>query len=116
MPGIVIGVETDQVAMQNTQEKLIANRENAIDLATRERSVQEETNLDVVLAVANLLTQHLREQHEMVIVDPNQISILDFLSDGFGEKPVGFLVGFPGRLVEGDFTGVVVEQRPEDGI
>lgn len=95
--------------MQNSQKELIANRENAIDLATRERSVQEETNLDVLLAVADLFAQHLREQHEMVVVDPDQISILDFLGDGFGEESVGFLVGLPGPLVEGDFTGVVVE-------
>lgn len=116
MPGIVIGVEADQVTMQNAQEKLIANGENAIDLATRERSVQEEPDLDVLLAVTDLLTQHLREQHKMVVVDPNQISILDFLGDGFGEQSVGFLVSLPSRLIEGNFTGVVVEQRPENGI
>jgi hypothetical protein len=95
--------------MQNSQKKLIANGENAIDLATREGSVQEETNLDVLLAVANLFAQHLRKQHEVIVVDPNQIPILYFLGDGFGEKPVGFLVGLPCRLVEGNFTGVVVE-------
>ena len=71
MPGVVIGVETNQVAMQDSQEQLIANGENAVDLAAREGSVQEETNLDVLLAVANLLAQHLREQHKMVIVHPD---------------------------------------------
>lgn len=71
MPGVVIGVETNQVAMQDSQEQLIANGENAVDLATREGSVQEETNLDVLLAVANLLAQHLWEQHKMVIVHPD---------------------------------------------
>lgn len=96
MAGIVIGVETNQVAMQNSQEKLIANGENAIDLATREGSVKEEANLDVLLAVADLFTQHFREQHEMVVVDPDQIPILDFFGDGLGEKPIGFLVGLPG--------------------
>lgn len=109
MPGVVISVETNQVAMQNSEKKLIANRENAIDLATREGSVQEETNFDVLLAVANLFAQHLREQHEVVIMDPNQVSILYFLGDGFGEEPVGFLVCLPCRLIEGNFTGVVVE-------
>lgn len=109
MPGVVIGVETNQVAMQNSQEQLIANGENAVDFATREGSVQEETNLDVLLAVANLLAQHLGEQHKMVIVHPDQVSILDFFGDSFREKPVRFLVGLPGLLVEGDFTGVVVE-------
>lgn len=109
MPGVVIGVEANQVAMQNSQEELIANGENAIDLATREGSVQEETNLDVLLGFTDLFAQHLREQHEVVVVDPDQIPILYFLGDGFGEKPVGFLVGLPCRFVEGNFTGVVVE-------
>lgn len=47
---------------------------------------------------------------------PNQVAILDFLGDGLGEQAIGFLVGLPGGLVESDLTGVVVEQRPEDGV
>jgi len=40
---------------------------------------------------------------------PNQVAILDFLGDRLGEQAIRFLVGFPGGLIEGDLTGVVVE-------
>lgn len=85
MPGVVISVETNQVTMQNSQQKLIANGQNAVDLTTGERSVQEETNLDVLLAITDLFPQHLWKQHEMVVVDPDQISVHDFFGDGFGK-------------------------------
>lgn len=52
----------------------------------------------------------------MIVVDPNQIAILNVLDNGLGKKAVDFLVSDPGGFVKGDFTGVVVEQRPEDGI
>lgn len=109
MPGVVISVETNQVAMQDTQQKLIANGENAVDLTAGERSMQEEPNFDVLFAITNLFSQHLRKQHEVVVVDPDQISILDFFRNGFGKESVGLLVSLPGRLVERDFTRVVVE-------
>lgn len=52
----------------------------------------------------------------MVVVNPNQVAILHFLRDSLCKKTVGFLVGFPGGLVEGDLAGVVMEQGPEDGV
>ena len=85
MASVVVSVEPNQVAMQHTQEEFIAHRQNAIDLATGERGMQEEADLDVLLAVTNLLAQHLRQKHEVVIVDPDQIAILDLLRNGFGE-------------------------------
>lgn len=44
---------------------------------------------------------------------PDQISILDFFGNSLGEQAVGFFVGAPCGLVEGDLTGVVVEERPK---
>lgn len=78
--------------------------------------MQEESDLDILLAITDLLAQHLRQQHEMVIMHPDQIAILDFLRDGLCEKAICLLVSFPGRFVEGDFAGVVVEQRPENRV
>lgn len=79
MAGVVVSVEPNQIAMQHTQEELVANRQDTIDLTAGERSVQEEPDLDVLLAVADLLAQHLRQQHEVVVMHPDQIAILDFL-------------------------------------
>jgi hypothetical protein len=78
--------------------------------------VEEETNLDVLFRVANLLTKHLGEQHQMIIMNPDQISVLNILDDGFCKKAVDFLVCCPGRLVEGNLTGVIMEKRPEDRV
>lgn len=52
----------------------------------------------------------------MVIVDPDQIAILNILDDGLGEEAVDLLVCGPSRLVEGNLTGVIMEEGPEDGV
>lgn len=116
MSGVVVGVEPDEVAMQHTEKELIADGKNAVDLTARERRVQEEADLHILSARANLLAEHLRQQHQVVVVDPDEVSVLYLLGDGLGEETVRFLVGFPGGLVERDLAGVVVKERPQDGI
>ena len=114
MPSVIIGVESDQVTVQYTVEDLVTNRQDSVDLATGEGSVEEETELDVALRVADLFAQHSGQKHEMVVVDPDQIVILHIFCDLFREQTVGLLVGIPSGFVEGDLTGVVVEEGPED--
>ena len=58
VPSIIIGVESDQVTVQNTVENLVTDRQNSVDLATGEGSVEEETELDVALGVADLFAEH----------------------------------------------------------
>lgn len=50
----------------------------------------------------------------MVVVDPNHVSILDIGGNRLGKELVDLVVGSPGGFVKGDFTGVVVEERPKD--
>jgi hypothetical protein len=114
VPSVIIGVESDQITVQYTVENLVTDGQDSVDLATGERGVEEETELDVALGVANLFTEHSRQKHKMVVVDPNQIVILHILCNLLCEQTVGFLVGIPGGLVEGDLTGVVMEEGPED--
>jgi hypothetical protein len=47
---------------------------------------------------------------------PDQISILDFLGNGLGEKAICLLVCFPSGFVKCDLTRVIVKQRPEDRV
>jgi hypothetical protein len=54
----------------------------------------------------------LREEHEVVVVDPDEITVLYVLDDRLGKEVVYFLVCGPGGLVKGDFAGMVVEERP----
>lgn len=106
---IVVRVETNQITVQNTKKNLISDRKNAVDLAAWEWGVEEEGDLDVLLAVTNLLTKHGRQEHQVVVVDPDEVTVLDILGNSFSKEAVGFLVGVPSRLVEGDFARVVVE-------
>ena len=78
--------------------------------------MQEESNFDILLRGTDLLSQHFWQQHQVVIVHPNQITILYVLSHGLREKAIDFLVCSPCRLVESDLTGVVMEEGPEDRI
>lgn len=77
--------------------------------------MKEEANLDI-LFVTHFLTQHLWEEHEVIVVDPNQVTILNVLRDGPGKDAIGLNVGIPGRFVEGDLTGMVVEERPQNRV
>jgi len=61
MSGIVIGMEPNEVAVKDTKQQLVPNGQNSVDLATGKRRMQEETNLDVLLAVANLFPKHFRK-------------------------------------------------------
>jgi hypothetical protein len=109
MTGVVVGVEANEVAMQDTKQEGFSDRQNPVDLTAGKGGVEEEANLDVLLAVANLFAKHLGKQHQVIVVDPDHISVLNIADDRFGEEPVYLAVCAPGRLVEGDLTGVVVE-------
>ena len=60
MPCIIIGMEANQVAVKNTQEKILSYRQNSVDLAAGEGCMEEEADLDILLCRTNLLSQHLR--------------------------------------------------------
>jgi hypothetical protein len=113
---VVVRVEADQVAVQYSKENLIADREDAVDFRAGEWRVQEEANLDILLGVADFLAQHLRHEHEVVVVYPHQVVVLDILGDRLCEQAVGLHVALPCGLVKGDLTGVVVEQGPHDSV
>ena len=113
---IIIGMEANQITGQNTSQQLLSHRQDSVYLGRWERSVKEETDLDVLLGVANLLAEHLWEQHEMVIVHPDHVAVLHVFDHGLGKEAVDLAVGGPGGLVERDFSWVVVEEWPEDGV
>lgn len=75
--------------------------------------MQKESNPDILLAQSTeLLSEHLGQQHEMIVVDPDHVTIICFASNGQGKLVIGFSVCIPRGLVKDDFTGVVVQQRP----
>ena len=114
MTSIVVCVEANEVAVENAEQDLIADGEDSVDLGTGERCVQEEANLDILLGVTELFAQHGGHEHQVVIVHPDHVVVLYVLCDGLCEQAVGLGVGVPSGLVEGNLTGVVMEERPHD--
>lgn len=91
-----------------------------VNLATGERCVQKEANLDVLdrllcdPLLLDLFSEQFWQQHQVVILNPDQITVADNLGDGFGKQCVGLLVCTPVLLVERDFTGMVMEEWPQN--
>jgi hypothetical protein len=116
MPGIVVCVKSNKIAIEHALQKLLSYGQDAVDLAAGEGRVKEEADLDSALGLGDLLAQHLRQQHQVVVVYPNKVSVLHILDDFLGKEPIDLAVGRPGRLIERDLAGVVVEKGPEDGV
>jgi hypothetical protein len=117
MSSVVVGVEADQITVEHAHENIVSDWKDAVYLAGREGSVQEEANLDILLWVFGLLeklTKHRWHEHQMIILDPHHIIVLNILGDFFCKQAIGLGIGMPGRLVKGDFAGMVVKERPED--
>jgi len=51
MSGVIVGMETNEVAVQDAHQNVVSHRKNAIDFTRWERCVQEEANLDIFLWV-----------------------------------------------------------------
>jgi len=116
MSCVVISVEADQIAVKHAREDLVSYRQDSIDLTTGEGSVEEESKLDVAFRVANLLSEHCWEQHQVVVMDPDEVIVLYVLCDCLGKETVGFAIGVPRRFIKGDLTRMVVEKRPENRV
>jgi hypothetical protein len=75
--------------------------------------VQEETDPQRRVALA----QHLRHEHELVIVHPHQVPVGGGLEHGVGEAAVDVAVVVPPpRVVVAHVAGQVVKQRPDAGV
>lgn len=73
--------------------------------------MQEKADPDGLVA-AYFVPQHFWEQHQMVIVDPNEIAVLDVSCDRLGELPINSFICLPAVLGEGNLPWVVVEKWP----
>jgi hypothetical protein len=117
VPGVVVGVEPDEVGGEHRQQELLAHRQHAVNLRGRERRVQEPTHLHGRV----LVLQTRRQEHQMVVVAPHRVSGLVRVQDDAREELVGLLVRFPLQTHVFGFAQLalererhVVEQRPQD--
>lgn len=79
--------------------------------------MQEETNSDIFLAQRmEFFPEHLRKKHQMIVMDPDQITVSCFTGNGLGKQEIGLSIGIPCTLIKDNFTGMVMQQWPQDGI
>ena len=103
------GVEPDLVAAQDAVQNLLAPGQDPKDLVAGEGDVQKETDRDV----GKLITDHLRQQHQLVVVDPHHVVLPQVLLRFLEELVVHLLVGVPHIVVVGGVLGEVVEVGPD---
>ena len=81
----------------------------------REGRVQAEPDRAALALLLETLAQQRRQQHQVVVVDPDQVVGFRFCGDYIGEDLVDALVSCPGFLVE-VYPGLIVHDWPEDGV
>lgn len=77
--------------------------------------MEKESDLDIYIGT-NFFSQHGWHKEKMIIMDPDNVSVLHIFSNGFSEYPIGFLVCRPRFFAEVYLTRVIVEDRPKDRI
>ena len=112
MTGVAVCLEADHVGAEDTLQHLLAAAQAAVELATRKRYVQEESDVDVRQA----LPKEAGEQQQVVVVNQHNISRLVDVDDGISEGLVHLIVLGPGLLRRATISWLillVVEQREE---
>lgn len=77
--------------------------------------MQGEANRTWPAQLLQSLAQEPRKQHEVIVVDPDQRVLGGFFDNGVCEDLVDSLVGAPWGIFE-DHPGLIVEDRPENGV
>ena len=98
-----------QVGSKKAFQKFFAMGQDGEDFRGRERYVQKETDSSVRKALA----QHVRQEHQVVIVNPNQIVRPVPVDYCLTKYPVRFDVGLPVPGVKFQLGGEIVKYRPE---
>ncbi|CAA7408149.1 unnamed protein product [Spirodela intermedia] len=115
--GIVEGVESDEVRVEERPENLLPDGQRPVHLRRREGGVKEEAEFDAVRSPP----EEGGEKHKVIVVHPHVVLVcVKDLGHGVSEDPVGGDVGQPEGAVEADATEGgrgdrkhVVEERPE---
>ena len=78
--------------------------------------MQEPANGDVDVHLLSSLSQHEWEEHEVIVVHPDVITVFEVRHYRVCEDLVRFAVCQHGVVVEGDLVELVVKQRPDGGV
>ena len=110
--GVGLRVEADQRRAEDALEQVPARGQQAEELRRRERDVGEEPDR----GAGHLAAHHLRHQHEVVVVDPDEIPGAVFADDRFREGAVDGPVRLPALDLRREAIELVVEERPQDPV
>jgi hypothetical protein len=108
---VLLGLEGDHVGAQETVDQLLAPGEPGEQLRRRKRDMQEEADR----AVAGVAPQQRRDEHQVVVVDPEQgvAPAPDMVERRRRESLVRAGVGIPPATLEERLLDQPVQERPE---
>ena len=110
--GVGGALEADQVGSEQALDDVPAPGQLREDLQRREGNVVEEADLQV----RAVLAQHLRDQLQLVVLDPHRGALGGHGGGGVGEPAVDGPVGVPPGAVELRRRNDVVIERPQGGV
>ena len=105
-------VEADEVRAEHPLEDALALRQDPEDLGGGERDVEEEADA----RLGDPLAEHPRHQHELVVVDPDEVAGLPARRDRVGEARVHRLVRVEVADLRRQAGDGVVEERPQHAV
>lgn len=111
-----LGVEANRLAAEKTFQHLLPDREHLEHVATGEWGMQEEANRDSFSALGSCFVQHLRQEHQVIVMDPDEISIFDVGRQFLSKTLIDGLVSFPFFLSEANCIGLIMQQWPKRGV
>ena len=75
--------------------------------------MEEESDFDVFLvSFGYFFAEQTREDHQMIILDPNEIIIFDDIGDILGKYKVCFSICIPDFFVKVSLSRMVMEEWP----
>lgn len=109
-------MEADEISTQKTFQDDFTVRELAKFTAAWEGCMQKESDLGLRLTSVELFSEHMWQKHEVVVVNPYSIAVLNIFDNVLSKQPVNFDISLPRFFFEVHVVGVVVKQGPENSI
>ena len=108
-------VEPDKITAQNSKQKVLAHWEDLELIAGGERGVQKESDSDGLVHLGSFFAEHGWKKEEVIIMNPDEISVSTVGCKPGCKELIHFLVGFPVGLLESE-ASLVVEKRPKSRV
>lgn len=108
-------MEPDQVARQQPLNQVLLDRQSSPEVAGWKWSVEKKPNGTTFVPLLEAIAEELWQQHQMIVVHPNQGSRFCCVGDCIGEQFVDSSICLPGTVFI-NHTGLIMEDGPQDSI